>query len=102
MNKKQLAIAIGMVLVGQAAWFGQAWAEAKSLDMIVVKDEQGRDPEEPSAKTTIDRDSLLQRTTPLSASPYRAMLDEPSVNVQSGDPFGLSEVGFHETVKIRG
>jgi iron complex outermembrane receptor protein len=30
------------------------------------------------------------------------MLDEPSVNVQSGDPFGLSEVGFHETVKIRG
>ncbi len=102
MNKKQLAIAIGMVCVGQAAWFGQAWAEAKSLDMIVVKDEQGRDPEEASAKTTITRDALLQRTTPLSASPYRAMLDEPSVNVQSGDPFGLSEVGFHETVKIRG
>lgn len=102
MKKKVLALAIGVSLSSGSSWFGYAWAEAKMLDKIVVKDEQGRDPEEPSAKTTIERDSVLQRTTPLSVSPYRAILDEPSVNVQSGDPFGLSEVGFHETVKIRG
>lgn len=102
MKKRLLALAIGVSLSGGSSVFGLAWAEAKVLDKVVVKDEQGRDPEEPSAKTSIDRDELLKRTTPLSASPYRALLDEPSVNVQSGDPFGLSEVGFHETVKIRG
>jgi iron complex outermembrane receptor protein len=52
--------------------------------------------------TRLDAQTLRAAAGPSASSPFKAIADTPSVNFQSADPHGLTEVGFHETLKIRG
>lgn len=52
--------------------------------------------------TRLDARAVREAAGPSASSPFKAIADTPSVNFQSADPHGLTEVGFHETIKIRG
>ncbi|WP_041447063.1 TonB-dependent receptor domain-containing protein [Thiocystis violascens] len=52
--------------------------------------------------TRLDARAVRAAAGPSASSPFKAIADTPSVNFQSADPHGLTEVGFHETIKIRG
>lgn len=52
--------------------------------------------------TRFDAQALREAAGPAASSPFKAVANAPSVNFQSADPHGLTEVGFHETLKIRG
>ncbi|MBB1075869.1 TonB-dependent receptor [Rhodoferax sp. 4810] len=52
--------------------------------------------------TRLDAQTVRTTAGPAANSPFRAIINAPSVNFQSADPHGLTEVGFHETLKIRG
>ncbi|MGC8697151.1 MAG: TonB-dependent receptor [Halothiobacillus sp.] len=55
-----------------------------------------------SSFTQIDGASAQLATGPAGVSPSMVIQNTPSVNFQSADAYGLTEVGFHETLKIRG
>ncbi|SDY18437.1 iron complex outermembrane recepter protein [Allochromatium warmingii] len=52
--------------------------------------------------TRFDAQTLRTAAGAAASSPFQAVAAAPSVNFQSADPHGLTEVGFHETIKIRG
>ena len=52
--------------------------------------------------TRFDAQAVRESSGPAASSPFKAVANAPSVNFQSADPHGLTEVGFHETLKIRG
>ena len=58
--------------------------------------------EEMASVTRIDGQAAREAVGAGGASPSMVVRNTPSVNFQSADPYGLSEVGFHETLKIRG
>lgn len=55
-----------------------------------------------SSVTRIDGKSAREAVGAAGASPAKAIENAPSVNFQNADPYGLTEVGYHETLKIRG
>lgn len=59
-------------------------------------------PDETAASTLLDARAARQAAGPGASSPFKAIENTPSVNFQSADPYGLTEVGYHETLKIRG
>ncbi len=52
--------------------------------------------------TRVDGASAREAAAPGGNSPSKVVEFAPSVNFQGADAYGLSEVGFHETLKIRG
>lgn len=52
--------------------------------------------------THLDAQALRQSAGPEASSPFKAVAAAPSVSFQSADPQGLSETGYHETIRIRG
>ncbi|MGD9889542.1 MAG: hypothetical protein AB7S56_09795, partial [Halothiobacillaceae bacterium] len=58
--------------------------------------------EEMASVTRIDGQAAREATGPGGNSPSMVVRNTPSINFQSADPYGLTEVGFHETLKIRG
>ncbi|MDD3609562.1 MAG: TonB-dependent receptor [Halothiobacillaceae bacterium] len=62
----------------------------------------GEDLRETASVTHLDGASAREAAGPAAASPFKAIENTPSINLQGADPYGLTEVGFHETLKIRG
>jgi len=58
--------------------------------------------DEMSSVTRVDGRSAREAVGAAGASPSKVIEYTPSVNFQSADASGLTEVGFHETLKIRG
>jgi len=50
----------------------------------------------------LDARTAREAAGPAASSPFEAVENTPSVNSWSADPYGLAEVGYHETLKIRG
>jgi iron complex outermembrane recepter protein len=100
-NKRRLSL-IGALLFANCAAIAEPTTE---LPLVTVEaDAQPATPApDLSATATVTRLRLeALPVAPAAASPFQAVANTPSVNFQSADAQGLTEVGFHETLKIRG
>lgn len=93
-----------LVLAVAAACLSQPLCAAESLEVVTVTGPSGSFAalEEMGSVTRVDGESAREATGPGGNSPSKVIENTPSVNFQSADAYGLTEVGFHETLKIRG
>ena len=77
---------------------------APELPMVTVTADESSLPDLGGTATVthLDAKALRASAGPAASSPFKAIANAPSVNFQSADPSGLTEVGYHETIKIRG
>jgi len=102
MNPGRLRLYLPLLLVVPAV---DVLAETTpELPMITVTADESALPDlgATATVTRFDAQAVREASGPAASSPFKAVAGAPSVNFQSADPHGLTEVGFHETLKIRG
>ncbi len=101
----KLVIPVGRSLLAlAAACLSQTVCVAEDLAPITVTGPAGSFAalDEIGSVTRVDGASAREAAGPGGNSPFKVIENAPSVNFQSADPYGLTEVGYHETLKIRG
>ncbi|WP_200334263.1 TonB-dependent receptor [Thiocystis violacea] len=103
-NKNPGRLRLCLPILLSAPTVGALAETAPELPMVTVTADESALPDlgATATLTHLDAQALREAAGPAASSPFKAVADAPSVNFQSADPYGLTEVGFHETIKIRG
>ncbi len=101
LHNRQLSLLVALLFANSATLAEPTTA----LPLVTVEADDATAAADLSATATVTRlnaTTVREMAGAAASSPFKAIANTPSVNFQSADPHGLTEVGFHETLKIRG